>query len=210
MSRSKAWAGWSGVLFLFALSSCTTAPLPTETTSTAPVSTATTPGKETAPCHGAYLSEFDTSVPGEATPEAAAVAWSKSALAPSGAPTDGWTAIDDRTLGSGDWIVRVVHFSPDGWHVDGLGCGAAPCHGAYVADVDTRVPGVDINIPGEPTPEAAAVAWAKSVIAPSGAPTDGWKAIDEQTVRSGDWIVGVTRTVTGGWVVSGLRCARDG
>lgn len=83
----------------------------------------------------------------------------------------------------------------------------APCHGAYVNDVDTRVPGVDTNVPGEPTPEAAAVAWAKSVLAPSGAPTEGWVAIDEQTARSGDWIVGVTRTVTGGWVVDGLGCA---
>lgn len=83
----------------------------------------------------------------------------------------------------------------------------APCHSAYVNDVDTRVPGVDTNVPGEPTPEAAAVAWAKSVLAPSGAPTVGWVAIDEQTARSGDWIVGVTRTVTGGWVVDGLGCA---
>lgn len=76
---------------------------------------------------------------------------------------------------------------------------AAPCHGAYVADVDT-------SVPGEPTPEAAAVAWAKSVIAPSGAPTHGWKAVDELTVRSGDWIAGVSTTIPGGWVVSGLGC----
>jgi len=76
---------------------------------------------------------------------------------------------------------------------------AAPCHGAYVADVDT-------SVPGEPTPEAAAVAWAKSVNAPSGAPTDGWKAVDERTARSGDWNAGVSRTIPGGWVVSGLGC----
>jgi hypothetical protein len=76
---------------------------------------------------------------------------------------------------------------------------AAPCHGAYVADVDT-------SIPGEPTPEAAATAWAKSVIAPSGAPTHGWKAVNELTVRSGDWIAGVSPTIPGGWVVSGLGC----
>jgi hypothetical protein len=184
-------------LILFALSSCATTPA---------ASTDTAPGKGAAPCHGAYLSDVDTSVPGEATPEAAAVAWSNSVLAPSGAPTEGWKAVDDRTLGSGDWIVRVVHISPDGWLVDGLGCGAAPCHGVHVADVDT-------SVPGEPTPEAAAVAWSNSVLAPSGAPTDGWKATDEReersgerTARSGDWIVGVSRTVPGGWVVSGLGC----
>lgn len=73
------------------------------------------------------------------------------------------------------------------------------CHGAYVADIDT-------SVPGDPTPEAAAAAWAKSVVAPAGAPTDEWKQADEQTVRSGDWIVGVSRTVPGGWVVSGLGC----
>ena len=76
---------------------------------------------------------------------------------------------------------------------------AAPCHGAYVADVDT-------SVPGEPTPEAAAVAWAKSLNAPSGAPTGGWKAGDEQTAGSGDWNAGVSRTIPGGWVVSGLGC----
>ena len=76
---------------------------------------------------------------------------------------------------------------------------AGPCHGAYVADVDT-------SVPGEPTPEAAAVAWAESVNAPSGAPTEGWKVVDEQTARSGDWIAGVSRTIPGGWVVSGLGC----
>lgn len=132
MSRSGAWAGWSGVLFLFALSACTTAPVPTPTATTlaTATATATAPGKDT-----------------------------------------------------------------------------VPCHGAYVNDADTRIPAVDINVPGEATPELAAVAWAKSVNAPSGAPTDGWKATDEHTVRSGDWIVGVTRTVTGSWVVSGLGCA---
>lgn len=93
------------------------------------------------------------------------------------------------------------------------GEGATPCHGAYVSDVDTSVPGMDISVPGETTPEAAAVAWSKSVVAPSGAPTDGWKATDERaersgerTVRSGDWIVGVSPTLPGGWVVSGLGC----
>jgi hypothetical protein len=77
----------------------------------------------------------------------------------------------------------------------------ASCHGAYLADVDT-------SVPGEATPEAAAVAWAKSVNAPPGAPTDGWKATDERkersrerTVRSGDWIVGLSSTVPVGWVV---------
>lgn len=75
----------------------------------------------------------------------------------------------------------------------------APCHGAYVSDVDTRAT-------GEATPGAAAVAWAKSVLAPSGAPPDGWKAVDERTLRSGDWIVGVARTVSGGWLVDGLGC----
>ncbi|MFF2243849.1 hypothetical protein ACFVTM_06670 [Arthrobacter sp. NPDC058130] len=73
------------------------------------------------------------------------------------------------------------------------------CHGAYVADIDT-------SVPGEPTPIAAAVAWAKSVVAPSGAPIDGWKEVDQQTVRSGGWTVGVSRTNPGGWVVSGLGC----
>ena len=73
------------------------------------------------------------------------------------------------------------------------------CHGAYLSDIDT-------SVPGEPTPEAAAVAWAQSEAAPSGAPTDGWKATDDRTVRSGDWIVGVSRTISGGWVVSGLGC----
>lgn len=76
---------------------------------------------------------------------------------------------------------------------------ATPCHGAYVADVDT-------SVPGEPTPEAAAIAWAKSVIAPTGAPTSGWKPTDELTLQSGNWIVGVTQTIPGGWVVSGLGC----
>ena len=82
----------------------------------------------------------------------------------------------------------------------------APCHGEFVADVDT-------SVPGEATPEAAAVAWASSGRAPSGAPTEGWKATDEAmqrggdfTVNSGDWTVGLTRTVPGGWLVSGLRC----
>lgn len=61
--------------------------------------------------------------------------------------------------------------------------------------------------------EAAAVAWAKSVSAPSGAPTGGRKATDvqkerrgERTVRSGDRIVGLSSNVPGGWVVSGLGC----
>jgi hypothetical protein len=174
--RKNVGAAGVTALILFALSSCATKPASTDTAA-APASTAIAPDKGAAPCHGAYLSAVDTSVPGEATPEAAAVAWSKSALAPSGAPTDGWKAVDDRTRGSGDWIVRVVHVSPDGWLVDGLGCGSAPCHGAYVADVDT-------SVPGEPTPEAAAVAWAKSVAAPVGAPTDGWTAVDEGEERS--------------------------
>jgi hypothetical protein len=73
------------------------------------------------------------------------------------------------------------------------------CHGAYVADVDT-------SVPGEATPETAAIAWSKSVAAPSGAPTSGWKATDELTQQSGDWIIGVSQTVPGGWVVSGLGC----
>jgi hypothetical protein len=197
--------GVAGVtaLILFALSSCATKPASTDTAAP-PASSVTAPGKSA--CHGAYLSDVDTSLPGEATPEAAAMAWSKSVLAPSGAPTDGWEAVDDRTLGSGDWIVRVVHVSPDSWHVDGLGCGTPPCHGAYVADVDT-------SVPGEPTPEAAALAWAKSGAAPSGAPTDGWKAVDDpeeqnglRKARSGDWLAGVSRTVPGGWIVSGLGC----
>lgn len=82
----------------------------------------------------------------------------------------------------------------------------APCHGEFVADVDT-------SVPGEATPEAAAVAWASSRHAPSGAPTEGWKATDgamergdDLTVNSGDWTVGLTRTIPGGWLVSGLRC----
>lgn len=82
----------------------------------------------------------------------------------------------------------------------------APCHGEFVADVDT-------SVPGEATPEAAAVAWAISARAPSGAPTGGWMATDEAmersgdlTVNSGDWTVGLTRTIPGGWLVSGLRC----
>lgn len=82
----------------------------------------------------------------------------------------------------------------------------APCHGEFVADVDT-------SVPGEATPEAAAVAWATSRGAPAGAPTGGWKAADEAmehggdlTVNSGDWTVGLTRTIPGGWLVSGLRC----
>lgn len=78
-----------------------------------------------------------------------------------------------------------------------------PCYGAYVSDVDT-------SVPGEPTREAAAVAWAKSVVAPSGAPTVGWKATDELTAQSGDWIVGVSRTTSGGWIVSGLGCGASG
>lgn len=188
-------AGVSALLLL-ALSSCATAPAPTGIVREA-ASSQTGPGPVV--CHGAYLSDIDTSVPQGATPEAAAVAWAKSAVAPSGAPTDGWKAVDDRTLGSGDWIVRVVHVSSVGWLVDGLGCGAAPCHGAFVADVDT-------SVPGEPTPEAAAVAWASSGFAPSGAPTDGWKATDDRSARSGDWIVGVSRTIPGGWVLSGLGC----
>ena len=199
--------GVAGVtaLILFALSSCATKPASTDAAA-APASSLTAPDTSAAPCHGAYLSDVDKSVPGEATPEAAAMAWSQSVLAPSGAPTDGWEAVDDRTLASGDWIVRVVHVSFDGWHVDGLGCGAAPCHGAYVADVNT-------SVPGEATPEAAAMAWSQSVLAPSGAPTDGWEAVDDREkwsglrkARSGDWIVGVTPTIPGGWVVSGLGC----
>ncbi len=203
----KANVGVVGVaaLVMFALASCGTRPASTDTAA-APASGVVAPGKGAAPCHGAYLSNVDTRLPGESTPEAAAVAWSKSVLAPSGAPTEGWDPIDDRTLGSGDWIVRVVHVSGDGWHVDGLGCGAAPCHGAYVADVDT-------SVPGEPTPEAAALAWAESGAAPAGAPTEGWKAVDDRDepgglpkARSGDWTVGVTPTIPGGWVVSGLGC----
>ncbi|MDQ0075720.1 hypothetical protein J2S97_000885 [Arthrobacter oryzae] len=59
------------------------------------------------------------------------------------------------------------------------------------------------------------MAWSKSrsMLTPSGAPTDGWKTIDERTersgertVRSGDWVVGVSRTLSGGWIVSGLGC----
>ena len=75
------------------------------------------------------------------------------------------------------------------------------CHGSFVADVDT-------SVPGEATPEAAAVAWSKSksILTPSGAPHYGWKSTDEKTVQSGDWVVGVTRTISGGWVVSGLGC----
>lgn len=80
---------------------------------------------------------------------------------------------------------------------------AVPCHGAFVADVDT-------SVPGEPTPEGAALVWAKSVSAPSGAPTEGWNVVDEQMVRSSDWIVGVSPTITGGWVVSGLGCGVSG
>ena len=86
------------------------------------------------------------------------------------------------------------------------GQNATPCHGPYVADIDT-------SVPGEATPEAAAVAWSRSILAPSGAPIDGWKTTAEQTdrsgertVRSGDWVVGVSRTIPGGWVVSGLGC----
>jgi hypothetical protein len=183
-------------LTLLALSSCATAPASTDIAREAASSHT---GAGAVACHGAYLSDVYTGVPQGATPEAAAVAWAKSAVAPSGAPTDGWEAVDDRTLGSGDWIVRVVHVTSVGWLVDGLGCGRAPCHGAYVADVDT-------SVPGEPTPEAASVACAQSVVAPSGAPTDGWKATDDRTVQSGDWIVGVSRTIPGGWVVSGLGC----
>ena len=81
------------------------------------------------------------------------------------------------------------------------GQGLTPCHDPFVADVDT-------SVPGEATPEAAAVAWSKSksTFTPSGAPHDGWKSTDERTVRSGDWVVGVSRTISGGWVVSGLGC----
>ncbi len=88
------------------------------------------------------------------------------------------------------------------------GQGATPCHDPYVADIDT-------SAPGEATPEAAAVAWSwsKSILTPSDAPNDGWKATDdwaeqsgERTVRNGDWVVGVSRTVSGGWLVSGLGC----
>ena len=183
-------------LVLFAFSSCATAPASTEIVGEAATSHT---GAGGVACHGAYLSDIDTAVPQGATPEAAAAAWAQSAVAPSGAPTAGWKAVDDLTLGSGGWIVRVVHVSSVGWRVDGLGCGAAPCHGAFVADVDT-------SVPGEPTPEAAAVAWARSGFAPAGAPPDGWKATDDRTVRSGDWIVGVSRTIPGGWVFSGLGC----
>lgn len=76
---------------------------------------------------------------------------------------------------------------------------AVPCHGAYVADVDT-------SVPGEPTFGMAAEAWAKSAMAPSGAPSGGWDVVDGVTMRSGDWAVGLTQTVGGGWVVSGLGC----
>lgn len=76
-----------------------------------------------------------------------------------------------------------------------------PCHSPFVADVDT-------SVAGEATPEAAAMAWSKSKspFTPSGAPHGGWKSSHEQTVRSGDWVVGVSRTISGGWIVSGLGC----
>jgi hypothetical protein len=74
------------------------------------------------------------------------------------------------------------------------------CHNPFVADVDT-------SVPGAATPVEAATEWAaKHPAAPSGAPTAGWTPIDAQTVRSGDWIVGVSPTIPGGWVVSGLGC----
>jgi hypothetical protein len=77
---------------------------------------------------------------------------------------------------------------------------APPCHDPYVADIDT-------SVPGAATPVEAAAEWAaKYPSAPSGAPTAGWTRIDVQTVRSGDWIVGVSPTIPGGWVVSGLGC----
>jgi hypothetical protein len=106
-------------LLLLALSSRATTPAPTDTA----------PGKG-ASCHGAYLADVDTGVPGEATPEAAAVAWAKSVNAPPGAPTDGWQATDERkersrerTVRSGDWIVGRSSTAPVGWVVSGLGCG---------------------------------------------------------------------------------------
>jgi hypothetical protein len=93
-------------LLLLALSSRATTPAPTDTA----------PGKG-ASCHGAYLADVDTSVPGEATPEAAAVAWAESVNAPPGAPTDGWKATDERkersrerTVRSGDWIVGLSSY----------------------------------------------------------------------------------------------------
>lgn len=75
------------------------------------------------------------------------------------------------------------------------------CHGPYVADVDT-------SVPGEATPEGAALAWSEtnSILRPSGAPQHGWKLVDDKTVRSGNWFVGVSRTLSGGWIVSGLSC----
>ena len=78
---------------------------------------------------------------------------------------------------------------------------ATACHDPFVADVDT-------SVPGAATPVEAAAEWAaEHPAAPSGAPTVGWTPVDAQTVRSGDWIVGVSPTISGGWVVSGLGCA---
>lgn len=77
-----------------------------------------------------------------------------------------------------------------------------PCHGAFVADVDT-------DAKGEATMKRAAEAWAKSAQAPSGAPTTGWAEVDVNTLQRGDWTMGLTPTRSGGWIVSGLGCGAD-
>jgi hypothetical protein len=84
----------------------------------------------------------------------------------------------------------------------------SPCHGGFIADREATINlAVETNVEGEPTPELAAEAWARSVSAPGGAPAEGWEVRDDRHVVSGDWIVEVLPTNSGdGWVVSGQGC----
>lgn len=110
------WAAGASAVVLFALSACSAAPAPA----------VTAPSHGHTPCHDPFVADIDTSVPGETTPEAAAVTWaqSKSSLTPAGAPTMGWRSTDELTVQSGDWVVGVSQTISGGWVVSGLGCGA--------------------------------------------------------------------------------------
>lgn len=82
------------------------------------------------------------------------------------------------------------------------------CHSPYINDVASiaRKLRVDTSVDGEPTPVSAAEYWATSSSAPEGAPSTGWEEGEGNTVVSGSWVVGVTETDSGGWIVSGLGC----
>lgn len=77
---------------------------------------------------------------------------------------------------------------------------ARACHGEFVADVDTSVEGATSQV-------GAAEAWAAHTSAPDGAPLAGWVLDEDGSVTNGAWRLGLTRTDSGGWIVSGLDCA---